>query len=133
MPSSLKQWISTPDAPVRELEIGARTGGHLRVTCAVGGQDWRLDAEFLEVVPDRLLRFTWVASDCPASAGSEVRVEFRPAVGGATEVVLTQTGFPDEAKRAGNEQGWTELLGQVEALLARRLPLRAEAHRPSPG
>jgi len=37
MPSSLKQWFSTPDAAGREVALEARTGGHLRVPFAVAG------------------------------------------------------------------------------------------------
>lgn len=116
MPSSVKQWFSTAEAPVREVKIEPRAGGRMHIACDYKGGMWSLEGVFREVAEPTHLEFTWVSADIPASAGSVVRVEFHER-GGATEVVLTQRGFPSAAKREENRAGWTQLLGQLAALV----------------
>ena len=128
MQHSIAEWFSTSGARVTKVDVEPRTGGALRIACKVGKKSWRLDGEFLEVVPERRLRFTWVTTDCPASAGSVVTVDFL-ARGPATEIVVVQERFPSAKQRGENEQGWTELLGQVEGLIAAQHTLKAEVRR----
>ncbi len=117
MPSSVKEWLSTPEAPVRTVTIEPRPGGRFEVACDYQGGTWRLDGTVREIAEPSLLEFTWVTSDFPAEVGSVVRVEFLQRPGG-TEVVITQRGFPSGAKLEDNRQGWIELLPRIEALLA---------------
>jgi uncharacterized protein YndB with AHSA1/START domain len=61
---------------------------------------------FLQLVPDELLRLTWVTAD-PGTQGAEtvITLELSPQDGG-TRVRLTHAGFPDEVTRDGHEDAW---------------------------
>lgn len=113
--ASVRQWFSSPEAPVRRATVEPRVGGRFRVECDYRGGVWTLDGVFREYDPPRRIAFTWVSSDIPAEHESVVAVDFLERAGG-TDVVILQRGFPGEPKRAENESGWSELLGNLAGL-----------------
>ena len=70
--------------------------------------------------PVRLV-FTWDWEN-PANRVGEtvVSVEFKVLGEKRTEVVLTHEGFVDSARRGRHEQGWTQLLRLLQALIVGR-------------
>jgi uncharacterized protein YndB with AHSA1/START domain len=93
------------------------------------GTKFRVDGEYLEVDPPRLLVHTWIASWC-GSAKTVVRWELEPRsvhglqhrgpqrVGTGTLVKIRQEGFtgaPEQAR--SHSEGWTRVLGWMQAFV----------------
>jgi len=127
-PTSVKQWVSSPDAPARKAAIERKVGGRFSFECDYRGGVWVLDGRIREYDPPRRLAFTWVTTDVPAEHESVVAVDFVPKDGG-TDVIVTQTGFPTEGKRQENADGWSMLLANIAPLLASQRTLRAVARK----
>jgi uncharacterized protein YndB with AHSA1/START domain len=109
-PASIAQWLGGAGTSDVRVSGAARTGGRIRVDLVYNGAPWFLDGEYLEVVPNRRLRYTWVTTECPASVGSIVTVEFRP-LGERTEVRLVHEGFPDAKTRSDHDApGWQQIM-----------------------
>lgn len=128
-PACIAEWIS-PGATGVKARIEARAGGRLEVELTYQGKPWKLDAEILEVVPAKRLRFTWVTTDVPKETGSMVTVTFRD-IGGQTELHLLHEGFPSEKLRADHDAtGWQQIVNLfVEADGLSPASLRAAAER----
>ncbi len=108
-PALIARWFSPG---IEEMEVSAevRPGGPIRIELTSRGAPWRLDGKYLEVVPGKRLRFTWVTTECPAAVGSVVTVDFRD-LGGRTELVLLHEGFPDRKTRDDHDAtGWRQIL-----------------------
>ena len=76
---------------------------------------------FLDLVPDALVRLTWVTgAGGTAGAESVVTVRFT-ATGDGTEVTVTQEGFATVEARDAHAAAWPMVLAQQEARLSARL------------
>jgi uncharacterized protein YndB with AHSA1/START domain len=120
----LAQWFGPKDFTNPVCEVDARPGGVLRITMqAPDGTQYPMEAVFDEVVePERLV---WVTS---VEHANNVRFEIRQITtfaerDGKTEVTLEAhiLRATPESKDAlgGMEQGWSESLDGLAALLAR--------------
>lgn len=106
---SIVPWLGAGCEGTR-VEVDPRVGGRLRAELRYQGAPWFLDGEFLELVPNQRLRFTWVTSECPREVGSVVTVTFR-SLGPDTELTLEHVGFPDEeTRRRHDAPGWQQIL-----------------------
>ena len=111
-PAILRRWYCpNPDLPL-EVEADARVGGRYRVD--MGGGRFVAEGEYTELVPGRVVAFTWrwTTSD----AVSAVRVELSPTPDGGTRVVLVHTGLADAEDAQGHGEGWELILGRLAAL-----------------
>lgn len=85
------------------------------------GQGHAFGGEYLELVPDTLIRYTDRFDD-PALPGTlEVTVRLAPVVCG-TELWIEQAGIPAAIPLAMCYLGWQESLGQLAALVEPDLP-----------
>jgi uncharacterized protein YndB with AHSA1/START domain len=86
---------------------------HAEQDFRVGGRYHNADGdegEFLEIVPNRLLRFTWEQADY--APGSHVRVELHPIDNGETEVYVEHANVACDD--AGDlELGWNMSLDSL--------------------
>ena len=99
------KWMGT------EAVIDARPGGAYRVL--VGGEHPSV-GEFVEVVPDERVVFTWGwdEPDHPIPAGStRVEITLTPE-GGKTRIRLVHRGLPADAV-AEHTGGWDHYLGRL--------------------
>lgn len=93
------------------------------------GTSFRVDGEYLEVDPPRLLVHTWIAS-WSGLLKTVVRWELEPRtvhglqhrgpqkVGTGTVVKIRQEGFANAPEAArGHAQGWTRILGWMQAFV----------------
>ena len=116
-PQALKHWFGPGADEVVLAETDPRVGGRYRLVMRTeGGEEREVSGEFLEVVANRKLVFTWAWSSAPERQ-SLVTVEFAP-VGDATTLTLTQEEFADEAARDRHHHGWTVSLSKLAAFVS---------------
>lgn len=111
-PAILRRWYCpNPDLPL-EVTADVRVGGRYRVD--MGGGRFVAEGEYTELVPGRVVAFTWrwTTSD----AVSAVRVELSPTPEGGTRLVLVHTGLADADDARGHREGWELELARLEAL-----------------
>jgi uncharacterized protein YndB with AHSA1/START domain len=114
-PVTMRRFMSPrPDMHVSEARSDARVGGRFFVLMQ-GDKPYPHEGTYLELVPYSRLAFTWEA---PWSApGTRVDISLTPVAEG-TEVVLTHGKFMSEESRDNHLQGWTGILGKLDALFA---------------
>jgi len=113
-PEEFQRWFGPPNVSVLYAEANAREGGTYRITTtacqAEPGKDEAVrhssvSGEYLNVIPNLLLRFTWRPEWNPGEE-SLVTVQLHEVEGG-TELILKHESFPTEESRNRHEQGWT--------------------------
>lgn len=85
---------------------------------------------FLELIPDELVRCTWVTRGT-AGAETQLSVRFTPGADGSTHCALTHSGFADAVSREQHASAWPAVLaaqGDRLAALSEREFARAQ-HR----
>jgi uncharacterized protein YndB with AHSA1/START domain len=115
---------------ITEWKADLRQGGRWSsVGVGADGTSFRVDGEYLEVNPPRLLVHTWVAS-WSGPLKTVVHWELEPRnvhslqhagpqkVGTGTVVKIRQDGFAQAAEAArSHAQGWTRVLGWMQAFV----------------
>ncbi len=118
-PVSLSHWMLGDSAHFTDatVAVDARVGGKFRIVMngATGGHEHV--GEYLVIDRSSLLSFTWI------SAGTDfiptvVSVELHER-GKGTALVLTHRRLP-VAKVASHREGWTVILGNLDAVLTGR-------------
>lgn len=117
-PEEMKRWWGPGKNDVVHLaEADVRVGGRFCVafTC---GSDAILEVSgvYSEVVPNRKLVFTWAWKSAPQQE-SQVTVTFEPS-GGGTDLTLLHEQFFDAEARDAHEEGWSNALAKIDAVLA---------------
>ena len=119
-PEVLKQWwaaFPTWETPTAEVDL--RPGGSYRLAMRdpESGATHTLVGEYREIERPERLTYTWTwEGKAPEMQGSEntlVEVEFRDD-GGATEVVVTHSGFATPELRDQHAHGWNGCLDNLE-------------------
>ena len=132
-PRQVPQWWGQQGLyRITEWKGDVRPGGKWS-SVGVGddGTSFRVDGEYLEVDPPRLLVHTWVASWTGAQK-TTVRWELEPRdvhglqpsgprrMGNGTMVRIRHQGFAGDAKAAADHgQGWIRVLGWMQAYVER--------------
>lgn len=114
-PAVVFSYFTEPDRLIRWKGIAAdtdpRPGGRFKLD--INGSD-RVTGEYLEVVPGRLLAFTWQwegGNPMLPTEPSRVEVTLQPH-GDGTLLRLNHEGLPDWAV-SGQTQGWDHYLPQL--------------------
>jgi uncharacterized protein YndB with AHSA1/START domain len=132
-PKQLSQWWGQQGLyRITESKADVRPGGKWSsVGVGADGASFRVDGEYLEVDPPRLLVHTWIASYSGALK-TVVRWELEPTsvhglhtngprkTGTGTLVKIRHEGFagaPEQA--AGHSEGWKRVLGWLEGYVER--------------
>lgn len=132
-PAQASQWWGQKGMyRITERTADFRPGGkYSSVGVGADGKPFRVDGEYLEIDPSRLLVHTWIASWCGAQK-TVVRWELEPRsvhglhhhgpqkVGTGTVVRVRHEGFGADQKAAADHgQGWTRVLGWMQAFVER--------------
>ena len=117
-PDSMKRWMSGPHLSDPVTEVDLRVGGNFRVQ--MKGQDtpifW-VSGTYREIEPPERLVYTWRFDGLAFETGETlVTVDFHER-NGATEVVMRQERFPDNAVRDIHQVGWTALIERLAAIV----------------
>jgi uncharacterized protein YndB with AHSA1/START domain len=118
-PELLIRWFVDDDGEMQVRELDLRVGGRWRFEGTMKGERWTLQGVFEEVrPPERLVyTWTWTTDRVMGEAGqTKVIVEFRER-GRATEVTVTQSGFPDARSRQEHDAGWIGCLDRLGGLV----------------
>jgi uncharacterized protein YndB with AHSA1/START domain len=116
--ADLERWYTPGDGwTVTVGEHTPEVGGTSCVTFGAAGELPYVEvATFLEISPPQRLRFTTHLTHGDALiADTECTVDFIDR-GTATDLVLTETGYPPE-DRADRERGWGETLDHLYAIV----------------
>ena len=132
-PNQASQWWGQKGMyRITERTADFRPGGkYSSVGAGADGKSFRVDGEYLEIDPPRLLVHTWISSWCGALK-TVVRWELEPRVvhglhhqgpqrvGTGTVVRVRHEGFGANQKAGSDHaQGWTRVLGWMQAFVER--------------
>jgi len=132
-PAQTSQWWGQKGVyQITERKADFRVGGkYSSVGVGADGTSFRVDGEYLEIDPPRLLVHTWIAS-WSGPLKTIVRWELAPQqihglqhrgpqkVGTGTLVRVRHEGFAGVPKAAADHyQGWTRVLGWLQAFVER--------------
>jgi len=117
-PQKITQWFGRAGArrDSFQADIDPKVGGRFRVSFATDQEYYQVGGVYREVVPNRLLVFSWAWHSTPERE-SQVTVSLRPDGDGTLMTVHHEQLF-DSAARDGHERGWIASLDQLEKCLA---------------
>jgi len=117
-PDAMAKWLPPHGFTGRVLQQDLRPGGRYRMqfTQLSNGQVHAFGGEYLELVPDTLLRYTDVFDDPSLPGTLEVTVRLRPVAVG-TELDIVQAGIPDAIPVEMCHLGWQESLSLLTQLV----------------
>lgn len=102
-----------------QAEFDIVEGGMFHVFLQCDSNDFaELKGEYLEIIKNEKLVFTWVWQNEPYSHAGEtvVTVEFID-LGSKTEIKLLHEGFSNEEFSCKHTEGWTEALDRYERVI----------------
>jgi uncharacterized protein YndB with AHSA1/START domain len=120
-PADLSQWWGPHGFTTPEVDLDLRVGGGYRFGMQPpDGELFHRAGEFREIEPPARLVYTfrWEEPD-PDDRETVVTMSLNDH-GDSTEVVIVQSGFATEARRALHVDGWTDCLDRLQALMASR-------------
>jgi len=105
-------------------EMDLRVGGKYRLTCKHGdGQPTtHVGGEFLVIEPPHRIEYTWIwekESNPAWNDRSVVTVTFTALPENRCELVLTHALISDPEQRKGHAEGWTRIIDNMAAAMAR--------------
>jgi uncharacterized protein YndB with AHSA1/START domain len=116
-PAQIVKWMRPGGTEMIHTEMDPRAHGHFRMIMrAADGEEHDVSGQYLEVVPDAKLVFTWAWRTTPERE-SLVTIVLRPD-GEDTWLTLTHEQLADEAARDSHRGGWTEALDGLERYFA---------------
>lgn len=122
-PQAMAKWLPPHGFTAHVEHMDARVGGTYRMsfTNYGTGKSQSFGGEYVELVPDRLIRYTDRFDD-PAMPGTiEVTIELRQVMCG-TEVSIVQSGLPAMIPVEFCYLGWQESLEQLARLVEPNIP-----------
>ncbi|WP_408220358.1 SRPBCC family protein [Paraburkholderia sediminicola] len=115
--AQLMKWMHPGDSDVVRAELEARVDGRFTIVYRKpDGREIEVGGQYLEVVPDARLVFTWAWRSSPEQE-SLVTVLLRPD-GNGTLLTLTHEQFVDEETRDLHQAGWSGGLDSLERYFA---------------
>jgi uncharacterized protein YndB with AHSA1/START domain len=122
-PTAMAKWIPPYGFTCTVHHMDAKVGGTFRMSFHnfSTGNGHSFGGEYLELVPNELIRYTDTFDDPNLPGSMHVRVVLRPVVCG-TEVDITQEGIPDVIPLEMCYLGWQESLAQLATLVEPDIP-----------
>ena len=114
-PAHLSQWLNPKDTACRSVTADLKVGGQYRITMDCGKGEHAAYGEYLEIVPNERLRFTWHWDHYPMP-DSVITLTFED-LGAATRLTLVHAGLPDQEDVTEHSQGWNMLVEKQAGLI----------------
>ncbi|HTB00797.1 MAG TPA: SRPBCC domain-containing protein [Bradyrhizobium sp.] len=114
-PQKIARWFGPAQvkAGTEQAVIDPCVGGRYRISFDMeNGEHCEIGGVYREVVPDRLLVFSWAWHTTPERE-SQVTVSLQPD-GDGTLLTLHHEAFFDQAARDGHERGWNGALDKLK-------------------
>lgn len=120
---AMAKWLPPHGFTCTVHHLEARVGGTFRMSFSSFStqQGHSFGGEYLELVPDRLLRYTDRFDDPKLPGTLQVTVTLTPVLCG-TELHIVQEGIPDAIPVEMCYLGWQESLEQLAALVEPETP-----------
>ena len=122
-PDAMSKWIPPYGFTCQVHEMDARVGGSFRMTFRnfSSGNGHSFGGEYLELVPNELIRYTDKFDDPNLPGVLQVSVTLKPVLCG-TEVNIVQDGIPEVIPLEMCYLGWQESLAQLATLVEPEIP-----------
>jgi len=114
-PAQLSQWLNPKDAACRSVSTDLKVGGHYRITMDCGKGEHIASGEYLDIIPNQRLQFTWHWDHYPMP-DSVITLTFED-LGTATRLTLVHAGLPDQEDVTEHSQGWNRLIEKQANLI----------------
>jgi len=110
-PDAMAKWLPPNGFTGKVHHLDARVGGSYRMsfTNFTTGQSHAFGGEYLELLPNELLRYTDQFDDPNLPGQMQTTVTLRPVLGG-TELSVVQEGIPEAIPAEMCYLGWQESL-----------------------
>jgi uncharacterized protein YndB with AHSA1/START domain len=117
-PDAMIKWLPPHGFTCKVQHMDARVGGSFKMSFHnfSGGNAHSFGGEYLELVPNELIRYTDRFDDPDLPGLMEVTVALKPVVCG-TELSVSQAGIPQVIPLEMCYLGWQESLAQLAALV----------------
>jgi uncharacterized protein YndB with AHSA1/START domain len=120
-PHDLAQWWGPHGFTTPHIELDLRVGGGYRFGMQPpDGELFHLSGEFREIEPPARLVYTFRWEEPNPDDRETVVTMSLGDRGDSTEVVVVQSGFATEERRALHVDGWTDSLDRLHELLSSR-------------
>ena len=122
-PSAMAKWLPPYDFTCTVHHMEARVGGTFRMSFHnfTTGNGHSFGGEYVELVPNELIRYTDTFDDPNLPGSMAVTVELKPVLCG-TEVTIRQAGIPEVIPLEMCYLGWQESLLQLANLVEPNIP-----------
>ncbi len=117
-PAALAKWLPPGGFTCQVHEMDARVGGGFRMSFQNfgNGQSHSFGGQYLELQPNRLLRYTDRFDDPNLPGEMQVTVRLAPVLCG-TDLQVEQAGIPEAVPLEMCYLGWQDSLRQLAALV----------------
>jgi uncharacterized protein YndB with AHSA1/START domain len=121
--AAMAKWLPPYGFTCQVHHLDARVGGTFRMSFSnfSTGNGHSFGGQYLELVPNQLLRYTDQFEDPNLPGVLEVTVKLTPVMCG-TELSITQAGIPDVIPLEMCYLGWQESLTQLATLVEPDIP-----------
>ena len=122
-PDAMSKWIPPYGFTCQIHHMDARVGGTFRMSFRnfSSGNGHSFGGEYLELVPNELIRYTDKFDDPNLPGVLQVSVTLKPVLCG-TEVNIVQDGIPEAIPLEMCYLGWQESLAQLATLVEPEIP-----------
>jgi len=120
---AMAKWLPPHGFTCKVHQLDARVGGTFRMSFRNfgSGNGNSFSGEYLELVPNELIRYTDKFDDPNLPGVLEVTVSLKPVLCG-TELSIAQAGIPEAIPLEMCYLGWQESLAQLAALVEPDIP-----------
>ena len=120
---ALAKWLPPYGFTCKVHAMDARVGGTFRMSFSnfSTGNGHAFGGEYLELIPDELIRYTDRFDDPNLPGTMEVTVRLKQVICG-TEIDITQAGIPEVIPLEMCYLGWQESLAQLATLVEPDIP-----------
>ena len=121
--AAMSKWLPPYGFTCEVHHLDARVGGTFRMSFNnfSSGHGHSFGGEYLELVPNELLRYTDQFEDPNLPGTLHVTVRLKPVLVG-TDVAIEQAGIPDVIPLEMCYLGWQESLAQLATLVEPEIP-----------
>jgi uncharacterized protein YndB with AHSA1/START domain len=122
-PEAMSKWLPPYGFTCKVHHVEARVGGSFRMsfTNFSSGNGHAFGGEYLELVPNELIRYTDRFDDPNLPGVLQVAVVLKPVLCG-TDVSIVQEGIPEAIPLEMCYLGWQESLAQLATLVEPEIP-----------